>query len=340
MVAIPKSLPQMGLGMAALGRPGYINLNRGAIFDTIQGENDVQGRTVDIMQNQANNVMDCLLKEASKRGMKPWFDCARSYGLSEKFVGNFLRNNNIKPDEVYVSSKWGYTYVADWKVTLEGESPHEIKDHSTENFLKQIEETIDEIGEYVDLYQVHSATFKSGVLSDSLLHEKLFDCKQKRGWAIGLSVSGPDQDEILREAMKIKSSDGKRLFDSVQCTFNMLEQRPSPALLEAHEEGMDIIIKEGVANGRVFGSEKIRNFSDTTGYPVDQLALACILAQPFHPRVLSGAVTSEQLISNLNAINISEKLKEGEHGMMGKMMKEAAISSEQYWKDRSNLSWN
>lgn len=340
MVAISKALPQMGLGMAALGRPGYINLNRSSVFDNPEEESAGSTRTIAAMQGQANSVMDCLLKEASKRSLMPWFDCARSYGLSEKFVGDFLRENNVKPEEVYVSSKWGYTYVADWKVTLEGDSPHEVKDHSTENFLKQIDETIDQIGEYVDLYQVHSATFKSGVLSDSRLHGKLFDCKQKRGWAIGLSVSGPDQDEILREAMKIKSSDGVKLFDSVQCTYNILEQRPFPALLEAHEEGMDIIIKEGMANGRIFQSKEMKEFSETSGYPLDQLALACILAQPFRPRVLSGSVTDEQLVSNLQALNISEELKNERKELLTEIMQEASISSEQYWTDRSNLGWN
>ena len=33
---------------------------------------------------------------------------------------------------MYVSSKWGYTYVADWKVELEEGAPHEVKDHSLE----------------------------------------------------------------------------------------------------------------------------------------------------------------------------------------------------------------
>lgn len=51
---------------------------------------------------------------------------------SEKFVGEYLRSNNILPEDVYVSSKWGYTYVAEWKVELGEGEPHEIKDHSLE----------------------------------------------------------------------------------------------------------------------------------------------------------------------------------------------------------------
>jgi aryl-alcohol dehydrogenase-like predicted oxidoreductase len=93
----PASLPRLGLGMAALGRPGYINLNREAILG-----ND---RPVELMQQQANVVMDKLFELCDH----PWLDCARSYGLSEKFVGEYLRAKNIPADQVYVSSKWGYS---------------------------------------------------------------------------------------------------------------------------------------------------------------------------------------------------------------------------------------
>lgn len=90
--------PRMGLGMAALGRPGYINLDRASILGS--GERDV-----DTMQRHANAVMDRLFS----MGNTAWLDCARSYGLSEKFVGEYLRSKNVRPEEVYVSSKWGYS---------------------------------------------------------------------------------------------------------------------------------------------------------------------------------------------------------------------------------------
>jgi len=331
--------------MAALGRPGYINLDRGSIFDgkacESSSSDDVQRRSIEQMQDQANTVMSTLMSESKANNMLPWFDCARSYGLSEKFVGEFLRANKVQPRDVFVSSKWGYTYVADWKVQLGSGEPHEVKDHSVENFLKQVEETKECIGEYLNLYQVHSATVESGILTDSRVHEALSSCKKENGWKIGLSVSGPTQDDVLREAMKITSaSDGSRLFDSVQCTYNLLEQRPGQALLEAHNAGMDIIIKEGMANGRALKNEKVQKFASSSGYSADQLALACILAQPFQPRVLSGAVTPEQLSSNAKAVAISEKLKGEGKDLLDEIMKGCVMESELYWKDRSDLAWN
>mmetsp|Transcript_30866 Transcript_30866/g.92486 ORF Transcript_30866/g.92486 Transcript_30866/m.92486 type:complete len:162 (-) Transcript_30866:831-1316(-) len=140
MVISNAALPRIGLGMAALGRPGYINLDRSAILGSVTDDSpDV--RNVEVMQKRADVVMDRLLRECSSSSSssecsiapsKPWFDCARSYGLSEKFVGEYLRRNGVKPDDVHVSSKWGYTYVADWKVELGEGEPHEVKYHSVE----------------------------------------------------------------------------------------------------------------------------------------------------------------------------------------------------------------
>jgi aryl-alcohol dehydrogenase-like predicted oxidoreductase len=286
------------------------------------------------MQTQANLVMDSLFQNSEI----PWFDCARSYGLSEKFVGEYLKKNNVSPEKVYVSSKWGYTYVADWKVSLEKGEPHEVKDHSVENFLKQLEETNELIGDYVDLYQIHSATFESGVMDNEDIHKALHDCRENRGWNIGLSVSSPKQDEVLRRAMEI-TVDGKKLFDSVQCTYNVLEQRPGPALLDAHKAGMDIIIKEALGNGRVLKKDIIIDHAKRLSCAPDALALGCILAQPFQPRVLSGAVTPEQLETNLKAGELADILK-ADHTLLDSIMKDCAMESEDYWNDRSQLAWN
>lgn len=207
--------------------------------------------------------------------------------------------------------------------------------------MKQFKESSEFLGEYIKLYQIHSATFESGILTDTKAHEALSKCKDERGWAIGLSVSSPKQSDVLREAMKLKSTTkpDNQLFDSVQCTYNLLEQRPGEALQEAHASGMDIIIKEGLANGRVLRHPSVQAYAKQLSCQPDQLALAFILAQPFEPRVLSGAVTAEQLESNLKAKEVSEKLKENP-SLLAEIGKKCAMDSEQYWADRSALAWN
>mmetsp|Transcript_15847 Transcript_15847/g.24007 ORF Transcript_15847/g.24007 Transcript_15847/m.24007 type:complete len:334 (-) Transcript_15847:84-1085(-) len=333
MVVLSK-LPKIGLGMAALGRPGYITLDRNQVFDS------EKPRSIDTMQGQANQVMDTLFEKSQNNNHLPWLDCARSYGLSEQFVGEYLRHHNVKPHEdVYVSSKWGYTYVADWKVELPPGQPHEVKDHSVGNFQKQLRETLEHIGDYVNLYQIHSATLDSGVLQNEEVHDALANCREERGWSIGLSVSGPQQDKIIQTAMKLKTKSGEALFDSVQCTYNILEQRPQKILIEAHLAGMDIIIKEGVANGRVFQNESLLNHAKHFGCPPDQLALGCILAQPFQPRVLSGAVESWQLESNLESEAVVAKLRD-DPKILQEIMDSCVMVSEEYWDERSALAWN
>ena len=102
MRLLPAGAPRLGLGLAALGRPGYITLNRGA---------DLADRSVDAMRTRAEEVLD-----AAYAGGIRWFDCARSYGLSEDFVGKWLEKRGHGSDAVAVSSKWGYRYTAGWRV--------------------------------------------------------------------------------------------------------------------------------------------------------------------------------------------------------------------------------
>jgi aryl-alcohol dehydrogenase-like predicted oxidoreductase len=99
-------LPRLGLGMAALGRPGYINLERSSIFGA-------DNRSVAHMQEAADAVIDRLFTLSDQQQL-PWLDCARSYGLSEKFVSDYLRSKQVAPDQVYVSSKWGYSKCEGW----------------------------------------------------------------------------------------------------------------------------------------------------------------------------------------------------------------------------------
>lgn len=203
-----------------------------------------------------------------------------------------------------------------------------------------MEETNECLGEYLSLYQIHSATFESGVLKNEEVHAALDKCRSERGWTIGLSVSSPQQGDVLSTAMKLTVQGGQRkLFDSVQCTYNLLEQRPGHMLQEAQNAGMDIIIKEGLANGRILQHASVLNYSQQLGCTPDQLALACILAQPFEPRVLSGAISPDQLQSNLGASRIAETLRQ-DPTLLEEIMKSCVMESEDYWAERTALAWN
>jgi aryl-alcohol dehydrogenase-like predicted oxidoreductase len=370
-------LPRIGLGMAALGRPGYINLHRQAVLG------DADDRSVAAMRRQAHLVLDRLFQLVAQQQQNQqqqkneaaagaeedtinpcccWIDCARSYGLSEQFVGEYLRarkalgdqpESKEDPQVVIVTSKWGYKYVADFQVSLDPGVPHEVKDHSVDTFHQQLAETKALIGDHVVLYQIHSATFDSGILTDHLAHQELAKAKETLGWKMGLSVSGPAQGDVIRTALNIKtlpspsssasssssSSSPTPLFDSVQCTWNVLEQSAGPALLEAYETGrVTIIVKEGLANGRVFANEHIVAAARDLATTPDALALACILAQPFRPSVLSGAVTPDQLSSNFAAGPLLAR--DDFHRLLPTLLEQCRMDSQAYWDERSQLAWN
>ncbi|KAJ8600721.1 hypothetical protein CTAYLR_003937 [Chrysophaeum taylorii] len=313
----------MGLGLAALGRPGYINLGR---------EKDLESRSVEAMRQRAFEVLDA----AFDAGVR-WFDAARSYGLAEEFLGDWLRARGIGPSEVCVSSKWGYRYVAEWRVDTEG-APHEVKDHSLGHLERQTAETLAALGDYVDLYQIHSATFESGVLDNAEVLERLASLKAERGWKIGLSVSSPRQADVIAAALERRVGDVP-LFDSCQCTFNVLESAPGDALLAARRAGLAVIVKEALANGRALDCAPLVTAAHRLDVPVDALALAAVLAQPFEPYVLSGAVTTAQLDSNLRAAEIADRLR-ADPVFLATLMRDCRQDSEAYWADRAALVWS
>ena len=292
----------IGLGLAAVGRPGYITLGR---------DHDLGAdRSVEALERRSHEV----LSAAYDAGIR-YFDAARSYGYAERFLASWLRQRRLPPDAVTVGSKWGYTYVGDWRVDAR---VHEVKDHSLAALRRQVEESRALLGEYLDLYQIHSATLESGVLDDRAVLSELAALRAG-GLTIGLSVSGPRQAEVIRRALTVRV-DGVNPFQSVQATWNLLEPSAGRALAEAHAAGWGVIIKEALANGRLADR--------------DHEAIAAALANPWVDVVLSGAVTAEQVRSNVVATTV--ELAADRRTELATM----AEPVDQYWKERSRLAWS
>jgi aryl-alcohol dehydrogenase-like predicted oxidoreductase len=321
------AVSRIGLGLAALGRPGYINLGHA---DDLRGDHSVE-----IMQAQAFEVLDA----AWTAGLR-YFDAARSYGRAEAFLASWLESRAIERGSLTIGSKWGYTYTADWKVEAER---HEVKDHSLETLRRQTEETIETLGSFVKLHQIHSATLESGVLDDSAVIDDLARLKSEFGWKIGLSLTGPNQADTLAKALTVNIN-GLRLFDAVQATWNLLEPSVGEFLAEAHDEGLGVIIKEALANGRLSSRNDDPSFADSRttlqaeadrlGTTLDALSLAAVLAQPWVDVVLSGASTVDQLTSNLAASTV--RWDEEAEAKLGRLVE----TPEAYWLTRSRLAWN
>jgi aryl-alcohol dehydrogenase-like predicted oxidoreductase len=127
----------------------------------------------------------------------------------------------------------------------------------------------------------------------------------------------------------------------VQATWNLLEPSAGPALAEARAAGMGIIVK-ALANGRLTSRKcgrpgeggTLRQEAERLGVGMDALALAAAMAQPWADVALSGAVTIEQLQSNLLALDIV--LDREAIGALEGLAEDPAS----YWQTRSRLKWN
>ncbi len=325
----------IGLGLAALGRPGYINL--GHAHDLASSHYDIAA-----MERQAWSVLDAAWLADVR-----YFDVARSYGRAEEFLGSWLRARQIAPDRLTVGSKWGYTYTANWQVQAER---HEVKDHSLPVLQRQFQESqvalatnfAPQPSAYLQLYQVHSATLESGILENRAVLGELSRLKS-RGIAIGLSLSGVNQTTVLRQALAVRV-DGVRVFDCVQATWNLLETSAAVALQQAHAAGVGIIIKETLANGRLTlrnhqpaFAEKLTLLKQQAARlqtTVDALALAAVLAQPWADVALSGATTVDQLQANLAARQVAW---DEEASLTLAALREPP---DVYWGTRSRQAWN
>lgn len=311
-------LPRLGLGLAAVGRPGYIDLGRAADLPA--------ERTVEAMRERAHAVLDA----AYAAGVR-YVDAARSYGRAEEFLASWL-DAHPEATDVVVGSKWGYTYSADWRVDAE---VHEVKDHGTATYDRQIAETRALLGDRLDVYQIHSVTPDSPALTDRELHARLARLAAE-GVAVGLSTSGPLQAEAIRAALKV-TVDGRRLFSVVQATYNLLEPSAGAALAEAHDAGLTVIVKEAMANGRLATADPecpLAEVAELTGATPDAVALAAVLRRPWVGIVLSGAATTGQVAANVRAASVA--LDAGQLARLTALAEPAPA----YWRHRARLPWS
>ncbi|MEE8603121.1 aldo/keto reductase [Euzebya tangerina] len=297
---------RLGLGLAALGRPGYITTGHGT---------DLPDTDRAAMREHAHHILNL----AYGAGIT-YVDAARSYGAAEEFLGSWLETR--QPTDITVASKWGYTYVADWQVDAE---EHEVKDHGVETLRRQRTETLAALGRLPDLYQIHSVTPDSPVLDDQAVLTELAELREQ-GVSLGLSTSGPSQPTIIDRAIEVEVG-GVPLFDAVQTTWNLLERSTGPALRRAREAGLLVVVKEALANGRLTpAGDHATDVAPRDPSP-DAAALSAAMRDGVADVVLLGVLTEDHLRSNLHARNAAPATRP------------EAMDPEVYWHQRGERSW-
>jgi aryl-alcohol dehydrogenase-like predicted oxidoreductase len=320
---------RIGLGLAALGRPGYQNIGHGTDIGP--------DSSVEALRRRSHAVLDAAWTEGVR-----YIDAARSYGRAEEFLASWIAARGIAPSELTVGSKWGYRYTAGWRVRAD---VHEIKDHSLGALRDQLAESRRHLGAYLRLYQIHSATLETGVLDDVGVLDELARLRDD-GVLVGLSVSGPRQVDTISHALAVERG-GTRLFGCVQATWNVLEPSAGDALAHAHAAGVGVIVKEALANGRLAGradaygdaspfadaQHALEDEAHRLAVAPDALALAAALAQPWADCVLSGAVWVEHVETNLTALRIvlPADVRERLRGL--------AVPPAEYWAYRAASVW-
>jgi len=319
---------RLGVGLAAVGRPGYITLGR---------ERDLgPERTPEALSARSRALLDA----ARAAGVR-YVDVARSYGRAEEFLARWLRERAVPRDALTVGSKWGYRYTAGWAIDAR---VHEEKELTLARFAGQLAETRALLGGWLDLHQVHSATLESGLFENEPLLRALVgarragDCR-----AVGLTVTGPRSADTIRRALDVRV-DGERVFDAVQATFNCLEPSCRAALRAARDAGLGVIAKEVFANGRLTDANgrpadtplvaELGAVAAAVGCAVDQLALAFVLAEPAVDVALSGAATTAQLASHVAALDLALD------ATTAARLDALAEPVERYWRTRATLAWS
>lgn len=311
---------KIGLGLAALGRPGYINIGH---------DNDLgSDKSKASMRDYCHQVLDF----AYSNGVR-YFDTARVYGDAEEFLSSWIRKQS--QFNGFVGSKWGYEYLANWEVNVD---KHERKDHSAAFLKQQWVETRMNLGKNVDLYHIHSVTPDSSVLDDPAVIKELESIK-KNGLEIGISTSGPEQKKTIEKFLKINEK--LKLFSFLQSTVNIFEQSCIPILKEAHNQKINIIAKEVFSNGLLTNANKdyhqeqlqnLQNIAKEIDLTLEQISYLWVYQLPFIKIILTGASTVSQLQENLNCL---KKLNTTIPNLDN-----LYLSVEDYWSTRKSLSWN
>ncbi len=318
-----KKIQSLGLGTAAIGRPHYINIRQQ------KGQDEF---ALSEFRNQGHD----LLSKAYAAGIR-YFDTAPGYGMAEQLLIDWVKEK--QDPTIELATKWGYTYVANFDKNA---TVHEMKEHSINKLNEQWKQS-QKLLPYLTTYQIHSATLETGVLENQEILHQLAGLKNEHHLKIGLSTTGANQVGVLKKALDIEV-DGVQLFEVFQITYNVFDQSAASVIRSITSENKRVVIKEALANGRVFPNPKYSNYSEAYlqlsklaekySVGIDAIALRfCVDSVPVF-KVLSGASLDQHLDGNLKMNSFSLDDQELQ------LLKSFKVEPIKYWNERKLLNWH
>ena len=319
--AAPATGPRIGLGLAAVGRPGYINLGR---------DRDLPlGRGVDAMRRRTHELLDL----AYERGVRH-FDAARSYGRAEEFLASGWTPGPHGP--VWSSPASGAT-----PTPPTGRSPPRRTRSRTTAWRRTNGSSPRPGGCSATASTSTRCTRSPRTARPSPMPRctARWPGRPRAASPSGCRPAGRAQGDAIRAALAV-TVDGEPLFRSVQATWNLLEPSAGPALAEAHAAGRTVYVKEALANGRLAGAGSAARPRPRAARRGRRARRATRWRwprsshQPWAGVVLSGAATTAQLASNLRAVGGPPDADD--LAALAGLAEPAAA----YWSTRSRLPWN
>jgi aryl-alcohol dehydrogenase-like predicted oxidoreductase len=256
-----------------------------------------------------------LIERAIELGIT-FFDTGDVYGTgaNEEIVGKALAA--IPREKVQISTKFGYAIEGGRQEHSQGERP---QDWTPAHARSALEASLRRLGtDHVDLYQLHNPRM------DAIEHEDVFEELERlreegklRHYGVALGPAIGWREEGLRAI-------DERRISSVQTVYNVLEQEPGRAFLEAAERrGIGVMARVPTSSGLLEDKytlettfpphdhrshrprewlveglqkvERLRFLSEEYGITMAQAALKFILAQEAIACVLPTVTNAEEL---------------------------------------------
>ncbi|TDQ08430.1 aldo/keto reductase [Pedobacter metabolipauper] len=249
-------------------------------------------------------------------------DTANLYtkGHSEKIIGDYLHENQVRRDGVVLSTKfYGNLYPGDPNA---GGTSRKTIINSLENSLRRLQT------DYIDLYWMHAFDeFTPIEETMSALNDLVVSGKVRY-----IAVSDTPAWKVA-QAQTIAQFRGWSPFISLQSEYSLLERTPEGELIPmAQELGLGVMpwspLKGGILTGKYtkesngaslsgrLGNpdlpestyviiERLKILSEQKGTTVSAIALAWVMAMPVVTSTLIGARTIDQLNQNLASLSVA-----------------------------------